>query len=126
MKKLLKLSIFLLLTSFVMTSCKSAHIYNVHQHKIIHKKSSKRIYSAIKQAGRSLGWRITSIRPGVAKGRLYIRKHMAVVNIYYNRYSYSIRYSYSKNLKYNAQKKTIHKHYNGWIKNLERAIDARL
>jgi hypothetical protein len=109
-----------------MSSCKSSHIYDVHQHKIVHKKSNKPVYAAIKKAGRSLGWRITSIKPGMARGKLYVRKHVAVVSIYYNSHSYSIRYAYSKNLKYNAQKKTIHKAYNGWIKNLERKIDALL
>jgi len=126
MKKLLKLSIALLLTSFMMSACKSSHVYNVHKHKIDHPKSSKRVYAAIRKAGRSLGWKITKIRPGIARGKLYLRKHLAVVDIYYNSRSYSIRYVNSRNLKYNAQKKTIHKNYNSWVQNLERAIDTRL
>ena len=126
MKRLLKLSIMLLLTAFMMSACKSSHIYNVHKHKIDHPMSNEKVYAAIKKAGHSLGWKITSIKPGVARGKLYIRKHLAIVNIYYNSRSYSIRYVNSRNLKYNAKKKTIHKSYNSWIQNLDRSIDARL
>jgi len=126
MKRLLKLSIMLLLTAFMMSACKSSPVYNVHKHTIDHPKSSQKVYVAIKKAGRSLGWKITRIKPGVARGKIYLRKHVAIVNIYYNSRSFSIRYINSKNLKYNAQKKTIHKNYNSWIQNLERAIDVRL
>jgi len=126
MKRLLKLSILLLATAFMMSACKSTPLYNVHKHRLDNPQSSKRVYAAIKKAGRHLGWKITRIKPGVARGKLYLRKHVAVVNIYYNSRSFSIRYVNSTNLKYNAQNKTIHKNYNGWIHNLEREIDSRL
>ena len=125
MKKLLKLSIVLLVTSFMMSACTSP-IYNVDKHKIDNPKSTNRVYTAIKSAGRQLGWKITKIKPGVARGKLYLRSHVAFVNIYYNSRSYSIHYVSSKNLKYNAQNHTIHKNYNSWIQNLEREIDVRL
>jgi len=125
MKKILKLTLVIFITSLVMTGCKQSPIYNVHKHKISpHSKS--RVYAAIKKAGQALGWQIYSLKSGVARGKLHLRKHVAVVNIYYNSRSYSIRYIKSKNLKYDAQKKTIHKNYNSWVQNLEKGIDARL
>jgi len=126
MKKLLKLSALLLFSSLVMTGCGSAKIYNVQQHKISHKKSSETVYQAIKSGGQSLGWKINKIKPGVAQGKLYLRTHVAVVRINYTNSSYSIRYVSSQNLKYDAKKQTIHSNYNGWIQNLEKAIDVRL
>jgi len=125
MKKILHLSI-LIVTLLMLSACTSLPLYNVDKHKIDNPASSQKVYSAIKQAGRHLGWKITSIKPGKARGKLYLRKHVAVVNIYYNSRSFSIHYVSSKNLKYDGQKKTIHKNYNSWVQNLEREIDVRL
>ena len=40
--------------------------------------------------------------------------------------SYSIDYKNSLNLKYDSTKNTIHKNYNGWIQNLDNAIQVQL
>jgi len=126
MKKILKLGALLLISSLVITGCKTSTVYNVQQHKVSHQKSSATVYRAIRSAGQSLGWHISKIKPGVAQGKLILRSHVAIVRINYTRSSYNIRYVSSKNLKYNSQKNTIHSNYNGWIQNLEKAIDARL
>ena len=125
MKKLLKILAILLFASFVFTACGSAPIYNIKT-KIDSPKSSATTYQAIRSAGKSLGWKINRIRPGVAQGKLYLRKHIAVIRINYSKYSYSIKYVKSTNLKYNATKQTIHTNYNGWIQNLDNAINTRL
>ena len=125
MKKLLKIVAIFLLASFAFTACGSAPIYNTKT-KIDSPKSSATTYRAIRSAGKSLGWKINRIRPGVAQGKLYLRKHIAVIRINYSKYSYSIKYVKSTNLKYNAAKQTIHTNYNGWIQNLDNAINARL
>ena len=125
MKKILKFGALMLILSLVITGCKTSTVYNV-QHKVSHKKSSETVYRAIKSAGQSLGWHISKIKPGVAQGKLILRSHVAIVRINYTRSSYKIRYSSSKNLKYNSKKNTIHSNYNGWIQNLEKAIDVRL
>ena len=125
MRKLLKITAALLLTSLMFISCTSVPIHNVKT-KIDSPKSSSATYRAIRSAGKSLGWKINQIRPGVAQGKLYLRKHIAVIRINYSKYSYSIKYVKSTNLKYNATEKTIHKNYNGWIQNLDNAINSRL
>lgn len=125
MKKLLKITVLLLLTSFVFTACGTAPIYNVKT-KIDSPKSSSATYHAIRSAGTALGWKITKIRPGVAQGKLYLRTHVAVVRINYSKYSYSIKYVKSTNLKYDPVKHTIHTNYNGWIQNLDNAINSLL
>ena len=126
MRKSLKITSLLLIVSFVMTACGSTRIYNVPVTKVHAKKSSETVYRAIRDAGIGLGWKITKIKPGVAEGKLALRAHVAVVRISYNNSSYSIRYVRSTNLKYNPKRQTIHSNYNGWIKNLEKAIDTRL
>lgn len=126
MKNVFKLAALLLFSSLMITGCGSARVYNVQSHKVTHKKSSETVYRAIKSGGQSLGWQIHKIKPGVAQGKLYLRTHVAVVRINYTNSSYSIRYVSSQNLKYNASKQTIHSNYNGWIQNLEKAIDVRL
>lgn len=126
MNKLLKLSALLIITAFVTTGCGTGPIYNVQNSKIDNQKSSETVYVAIKDAGQSLGWKITKVKPGVAEGKLYLRTHLAVVRIDYSSSAYSINYVSSQNLDYNAQKRKIHTNYNGWIQNLEKAIDIRL
>ncbi len=125
MKKLLKITVLLLLASFVFTACGTAPIYNVKT-RIDSPKSASATYRAIHSAGTALGWKINKIRPGVAQGKLYLRTHIAVVRINYSKYSYSIKYVKSTNLKYDAEKHTIHKNYNGWIQNLDNKINSLL
>ena len=49
-----------------------------------------------------------------------------ILDITYDTSSFSINYKDSVNLDYDAQEKTIHSNYNGWIRNLEKAIRAQV
>ncbi|MFY9317170.1 MAG: hypothetical protein WAO95_16630 [Burkholderiales bacterium] len=80
------------------------------------------IEKAIIRAGLQLGWKIAPQGPGKAEGVLVLRKHTAVVDITYDTKGFSITYKSSINLDYKPETKTIHSNYNGWIKNLEKAI----
>jgi len=62
--------------------------------------------------------------PGKVEGVLALRTHRAVVDIDYDTKVYSIKYKDSVNLDYDG--KTIHKNYNGWVENLDRAIKSKL
>ena len=84
------------------------------------------IGKAIVRVGQTLGWQITPIGPGKAEGVLVLRRHRAVVDITHDTTSFSIHYKDSVNLDYDAQDKTIHSNYNGWIRNLEKAIRAQV
>ncbi len=84
------------------------------------------VTKAIQRAGLGLGWQMKEETPGHIVGRLYLRTHMAVVDITYTLDDFSINYKDSNNLKYNAGNNTIHKNYNGWIQNLTNAINAQL
>lgn len=81
---------------------------------------------AIHNAGNSLGWAMEQKHEGLIVGTLYIRTHMAKVEIPYSSTSYSIIYKDSTNLKYDAENKTIHSNYDGWIQNLNNQIRSRL
>ena len=59
-------------------------------------------------------------------GTLNVRSHQAVVTIPYTTKTYSILYKDSSNLKYDAEKQTIHENYTGWIQRLDGAIRSRL
>ncbi|MFZ1642336.1 MAG: hypothetical protein WAV07_13095 [Candidatus Contendobacter sp.] len=82
------------------------------------------VRDAIQQAGVSLGWQMRGVRPGLIIGTLTVRKHMAQVEIPYDRKSYSIVYRDSQNLNYDGV--NIHRTYNGWIKRLNDAIKVQL
>lgn len=72
------------------------------------------------------GWQITDSKPSEIVGTLNLRSHQAVVTIPYTTTTYSILYKDSTNLKYNAEKHTIHQNYASWIQRLDGAIRSRL
>ena len=68
--------------------------------------------------------RLKETGPNSLVGTLFLRSHMAKVGIQYNKTAYSINYMDSNNLKYDGSK--IHSNYNGWVQNLDRAIQTQL
>lgn len=80
--------------------------------------------NAIVVAGRQLGWQMTPVGPGKITGRLALRTHVADVDVEHDTKSYSIKYRDSQNL--NARDGMIHKNYNGWIENLDKAIRTQV
>ena len=77
----------------------------------------------IRRAGAGLGWAMQEVRPGLIRGTLSLRTHQAVVDIPYDTSGFAIRYVDSTNLSYDGS--SIHRNYNSWVQNLERAIVAQ-
>ncbi len=88
------------------------------------KPSIELIKKAIIVAGSGLGWRIKSQSPGHLIGTLNLREHTAIVDIKYTTENFSITYNSSTNLSYDGT--NIHSNYNGWIQNLEKAINVQV
>ena len=114
-----------LLAVFLLTGFGAgAPIYNVVSAPIQQSPAAtlENIEKAIIRAGRQLGWQVVPKEPGKCEGILVLRTHKAIVDITYDTKSFNITYKDSDNLRYDAKDKTIHSNYNGWIKNLEKAI----
>jgi hypothetical protein len=109
-----------------LSGCRTAPIRDYNNQPVPQGVSLDEISKAIQDAGNSLGWAMKEEYPGKITGTLYIRRHIAKVEIPYSRSSYSIRYVDSSNLKYDAEKRTIHSNYDGWVQNLDHQIRARL
>lgn len=126
--KYLKIILFgaVLVFTLGLMGCRSAPIYNVEQSPIgvSAAASLKDIQKTIITAGAGLGWKMKEQVPGTITGTLNLRKHMAVVEIPYSNTEYSIIYKDSAELGYDGS--SIHKNYNGWVQNLDRAIQAGL
>ena len=102
-------------------------VFNVTQAPVSANKSNPsldEIRQAIVRAGAGLGWQMSADRPGHITGRLPLRTHVAVVDVDYTQTLYSIKYRESTNLDYDGS--NIHRNYNGWIQNLDRAIKVQL
>lgn len=82
------------------------------------------VKNAILKAGLQRQWIMTEAGPGVIKGRLQARDHVAEVRIPYTATSYSIDYASSLNLMASGGK--IHKNYNRWVHNLDQSIQLNL
>jgi hypothetical protein len=109
-------------------ACTTQPIYNVNDEPVTtptgkHLTASQ-VRSAIVTAGSSLGWVIKDAGPGRLLGTLHLRTHTAVVEIPYSASKYSIVYKSSENLDEADGK--IHRNYNGWVQNLDRAIRTEI
>jgi len=124
LKKISTLTLIVLLVST--TGCRTNPVKEINNATISATKTAtmKDVKTAIIKAGLSLGWGMKPVKPGVIIGTIYVRDHMAKVQITYNLKNYSILYKDSANLKYDGT--TIHKNYNSWVVNLERRINSHL
>jgi hypothetical protein len=86
--------------------------------------SAAQVRSAVMLAGATLGWKFVEADPGHLEGTLHLRDHTAVVDVPYSAKGYAITYKKSDNL--NEAGGSIHSNYNGWVQNLDRAIQAEL
>jgi len=113
--------------AFLLTGCGAAPVKNVDSNIVpSNVQSAEQVKQAIKRAGTGLGWMIKEVDSNTLQGTLMLRKHIAQITIPYSKSNYSLMYKTSENLNYNAEDKTIHKNYNGWIQNLDRAIQVQL
>lgn len=127
MKKLNLILLLAVMSSVLMlTACRTAPVLNVHDAGIPQAKpmTMDEVTASIILAGSGLGWNMTAVKPGLIQGTLNIRAHQAVVDITYSTTEYNIDYKSSNNLKYDGTK--IHSNYNGWVQNLNRAINNQL
>ncbi|AFL74207.1 hypothetical protein [Thiocystis violascens] len=114
------------LTLLGLSGCRTAPVQDVDNRPVPAGLSMSDVSKAIQSAGNSLGWVMKETGPGMIVGTLFVRDHMAKVEISYSKSGYSIRYADSSNLKYDASKQTIHSNYAGWIQNLDNQIRRRL
>jgi hypothetical protein len=111
----------------VLAGCRAAApIYDVVAAPVVTSKpvTMEAVRNAIVVAGSGLGWRMEPRTPGTITGILDLRDHRAVVEVTYDTKTYNIKYKDSSNLNYSGT--TIHKNYNGWVENLDKAIRVQL
>lgn len=107
--------------------CRTAPIYNVKNQTIVTNISSyteNDVKKAIVSAGIDTGWSMNADKPGHMLATFNYGSHIAKVDIDYNRVKYSITYRDSINLR--SDGKVIHKNYNLWVQELNRAIGVHL
>jgi len=112
--------------ALLLVGCRIAPVYDVQQAPIVSARpvTMADVERAIRVAGASLGWQMVARGPGAMEGTLVLREHRAVVDIKYDTKTYSIKYKDSSNLQYDGA--SIHKNYNGWVQNLDKAIRSSL
>lgn len=124
----IKITLFAILTILVLGGCRSTPVYSVADSQFTtasgKELSLDEMKSAIISSGTSLGWFFTEKAPGHLLGTIAIRKHIAKVDVKFNAKTFSITYNDSENLDYDGI--NIHKNYNGWVRNLQTSISARL
>jgi hypothetical protein len=119
----------LLMATLLFVGCRTAPIYSVTDAPVnvnVENHTAADVKKAILRAGAGLGWHIKESGPGKLVGTLHLRKHMAKIDIPYSKDGYSLLYSDSNELNYNPDKGEIHKNYNGWVQNLDNAIQSHL
>jgi len=118
-----------LVAALLAAGCAPTMLRNVADAPIVSNKeplSLDDVRVAITRAGAGLGWIMIEQAPGEIIGTLRLRTHEAIVDVTYDTSTYNIQYVDSANLNYNESKGTIHKNYNGWVQNLDNAIQREL
>ena len=113
--------------ALAIAGCVTAPVYNVTRAPVTSSKANVTlddVSKAIVRAGTQLGWQMKETKPGHILATLYLRTHVAVVDVNYSTTSYSITYKDSTDLDYDGT--NIHKNYNGWIQNLDKGIRTQL
>lgn len=118
--------VLLALVALSLAGCRTEPIIDQGPTPIPPKATQDQVKQAIISAGAGLGWVMKEQAPGMIIGTLPLRDHVAVVEIPYTSRNFSIRYKDSTNLNFNSADHTIHKNYNSWVANLNRAISAHL
>ncbi len=84
------------------------------------------IRRAIKRALYRRKWIVRDVNRGLIRATYYRGRHMATVNVRYSPRQVRISYHRTEALFYNPERGTIHKTYNGWVRNMERDIQVEL
>ena len=71
-------------------------------------------------------WVASEVGPGHMQCTLYIRSHMAKVDVRFDTKQFSITYADSDNLDYDPDDYEIHRNYNSWVQNLMGDIRTEL
>jgi hypothetical protein len=115
--------------ALALAGCTTAPIQNVEKAPIVLASGKTSVTmtdvnNAIIRAGTRLGWQMKPESPGRLTGHLALRTHTAIVAVEHDTTTYSIKYRDSTNL--DAKDGMIHKNYNGWVQNLDKAIKSEL
>lgn len=99
-------------------------VTNIENASVVFDLPSSSVKKAILEAGISRDWIMSITAPGVIRAEQIVRSHKAVIEITFDKKTYSINYVDSIDLKYKDGK--IHRNYNRWIRNLEVDINQNL
>lgn len=118
----LKAALGVVVAALAVAGCQSEPIYQVDR-AIVPKEAGWTLDDmtrAIQRAGARRGWDMRIVAPGQIEGRLRKPAVMALIDVDYSAFEFSIHYKDSENLDHSGR--TIHNNYNRWIYNLERDI----
>lgn len=124
-----KTGIALSLCAFLLIGCgTSAPVMSINQTVATQQAGdSMRTQIAIYEALQGRGWQLQSDdgQKIIARYNKHDR-HLAVIQIDYSAYRYSIKHVSSQGLGYNVKRNSIHRNFNRWVKNLEMDINSKL
>lgn len=124
--KLLKYIVLLAMVT-VLSACTTTSVQNVPtQHAPAGGNSSSTMKNAILAGGKSRGWDMKSIKPGLIEASYVRGKHVAIVDVPYTAKTYKINRKSSSGFEYDAKKQTIRRHYNWWVDKLNDSIQGEL
>ena len=119
----------LIFSALLLTGCNTTTLMTIKNHKAPtynEKFTMEEMEKSIRGGANRNGWETKVIKPGHIFAELHLRTHYAAVDIYHDTDSYSIEYNDSNELKYNAEKGTIHRGYNRWVLSLQKTIDQQV
>ena len=86
--------------------------------------TQQHVHDAIVAGATAKGWQVRDEAPGHIVAQIFVRSHMAEVDITFDDKAYSVNYRNSSNLLYNGAQ--IHRNYNKWVKFMIERINVAL
>ena len=107
--------ILILVSGFVLSACKSAHIQNVENRPFNSgvELPLETIALHIKLIAAPRGWSFADVAPGHLIATMETPKHTARVNVHFTKHDFSITYLDSENMQ--SDGRSIHSRYTRWL-----------
>ncbi|PCJ71630.1 MAG: hypothetical protein COA62_03360 [Rhodobiaceae bacterium] len=86
--------------------------------------TQQHVHDAIVAGATAKGWQVRDEAPGHIVAQIFVRSHMAEVDITFDDKAYSVNYRSSSNLLHNGTQ--IHRNYNRWVKFMIEKINVAL
>lgn len=77
---------------------------------------------AIVTGAKQKGWMVLDESPDCVSLRLFVRRHVVDVDVFYGQTEFIVKYKNSENMGYDPRTGKLHRSYKAWVRDLKQSI----